>query len=152
MDLPEGMEVGREEGGGELVQAAFAATEMEAEVIQGLLGSGGVPSLLRPTGFTGPQMLGGIAGSAGLLHGHGSQRVMVHAGRLEEARALLAEATIEEEDQELPPEIANARHLESGRGRGPRSFGFVGAYARIYIFGIGFFALAFGVFLLLRAL
>jgi hypothetical protein len=134
---------------GELVQVAFAADEMEAEVIQGLLESSDVPSLLQPTGFNGPQMLGGMAGGAGIVHGHGSQRVMVHAGRIEEARAVLAEAVVDGEEEW--PEIANARHLEGGRGRGPRSLGFVGAYARIYLFGIGFFALAFGIFLLLRA-
>jgi hypothetical protein len=115
-----------------------------------LLESGGVSSLLQPTGFNGPQMLGGMAGAAGILGGAGSQRVMVHAGQIAAARALLAEAAV---DGEEPwPEIANARHLEGGRGRGPRSFGFVGAYARIYLFGIGFFAIAFGIFLLLRML
>jgi hypothetical protein len=136
--------------GGELVQVAFAADEMEAEVIQGLLESGGVPSLLQPTGFNGPQMLGGMAGGAGILDRAGSQRVMVHAGRVETARALLAETAVDGEGEW--PEIANARHLEGGRGRGPRSYGFAGAYARMYLFGIGFFAIAFGIFLLLRAL
>lgn len=151
MDLPEGMEVKGGSDDGELVQAAFAADEIEAEMIQGLLESAGVPSLLQPTGFNGPQMLGGTAGAAGVVHGRGSQRVMVHAGRLEEARALLAESLGEEDEQEWP-EIANARHLDGGSGPSLRIFGVAGAFARIWLFGVAFFAVAFGVFLLLRTL
>jgi hypothetical protein len=151
VDLPEGMEVKGGSDDGELVQAAFAADEIEAEMIQGLLESAGVPSLLQPTGFNGPQMLGGMAGAAGVIHGRGSQRVMVHAGRLEEARALLAEYLGEEDEQEWP-ETANARHLEGGSGPGSRIFAVAGAFARIWLFGAAFFAVAFGVFLLLRAL
>jgi hypothetical protein len=140
------------EGGddGELVEAAFAGDRMEAEVVQGLLESGGIPSLLQPTGLSGPQMLGGLVGAAAMLDRAGAQRVMVHAGRVEEARSLLAVAAVDGEDEW--PGIANSRHLESGRGRGPRIFGIAGAVARTFLVAIVFFALAFGIFLLLRVL
>jgi hypothetical protein len=141
----------REEGdGGELIQAAFAADEIEAEVIQGLLESAGIPSLLQPTGFTGPQMLGGLVGAAAILDRAGSQRVMVYARRIEEARAVLAEAAVNGEDEW--PEFANAGHLDGGGGRGLRNYGFVGACTRIFLVAIGFFALTFAIFLLSRAL
>jgi hypothetical protein len=149
---PDGWREGEIGADAELVQAAFAADEMEAGAIQGLLESSGIPSLLQPTGFNGPNMLGGIAGGAGVVHGRGSQRVMVHAGRLEEAQALLASSLGAEEEEEEWSEIANARHLEGRGERRSRSYGFAGAYARTYLFGIGFFTLAFGIFLLLRAL
>lgn len=140
------------EGGdrGELAEAAFAGNEMEAEVIQGLLESGGIPSLLQSTGFNGPHVLtGGLSGARPDYSG-GSQRVMVHANRLEEAQALLAETLVADEEEEWP-EIANARHLEGRRNRGPRNYGFIGAYARIYAVAIFFFAVVLGLYLLSRA-
>ena len=76
---------------------------------------------------------------------------MVHADRAEEARKLLTEARAE--DEQTAPEPVNARYLEAARGRGPRNYGVMGAYARMYLVAllaiIGF-ALAFGVFMLLR--
>lgn len=134
---------------GSLAQAAFASNGLEAEVIQGLLESAGIPSLLRPTGFNGPQMLGAVAGGAGAVHGGGSQRVMVNADRAQEARALLAESVVEDGEGDWS-EIANAKHLEGGRG--PRNYGYFGAIGRIYLWGFGVMAVAFGVFLLLRLL
>jgi hypothetical protein len=135
-----------DDSGGELLQAAYANDPVEAEMIQGLLGSGGIPSLLQPAGLNGPQL-----GLAGLRPGYGggTQRVMVRANRAEEARALLAETLVENE-AEAWPEIANAKHLEDAAGRKPRGYGLAGAYARIYLWSLGAVALAFGIFLLLR--
>lgn len=129
--------------GGKLVGVAYANDRVEAEMIQGLLGGAGIPSLLRPIGVRGPEI------GVGLLP-RSPHRVMVHADRAEAARRLLAE-TMVEEDQEAEPEIANARYLDEASGRKPRGYGLAGAYARIYLWSLGVLAVAFGVFLLLRA-
>jgi hypothetical protein len=77
--------------------------------------------------------------------------VMVHAHRAEEARKLLADAKVE--DEQTAPEPVNARYLEEARGRGPRNYGVIGAYARMFLVALlamlGF-AVAFGVFMLLH--
>ena len=114
-----------------------------------LLENAGIPSLLEQSGLNvnGPQLGFGLL-PRGL--GGGPQRVMVHASRAEKARALLAETLVESTEEEWP-EIANAEHLEVAGGRKPRSYGLVGAYARIYLWAFGIFAVAFGIFLLLRA-
>jgi hypothetical protein len=76
--------------------------------------------------------------------------VMVHAGQAEEARALLADVLAKNENE--LPEPANARYLEVARGgHKPRSYGLIGAYARICLWGFGLMALAFGIFMLLHA-
>jgi hypothetical protein len=116
---------------------------VEAELIQGLLQSGGIPSALQALGVNGPQLGHGV-----LVNG--PQRVMARADQAEEARALLAETMVEDE-QQAGPEIANARYLEDAAGRKPRGYGLVGAYARIYLWSFVALAVAFGVFLLLRA-
>jgi Putative prokaryotic signal transducing protein len=131
-------------GGDELVGLIYANDQVEAEMIQGLLKDGGIPSLLQPVGINGPQV-----GIGWLNPGGGSRRVMVHANRLEEARALLAETLVEDEGGEWP-ETANARYLEEDRGHKPRDYGLVGAYARSWFWSLGAMAVAFGVFLLLR--
>lgn len=125
-----------------LVEAAYAADLGEAALIQGLLETEGVPSVLRP------------AGVDGLLVGHGilanpPQRVMVHADQVERARTLLADVLAQNE-QEAWPEPVNARYLEDAPRRKLHSYGRIGAYARIYLFSFGAMAVAFGVFLLLR--
>jgi hypothetical protein len=44
---------------GRLVKVAYAQTQMEAEMIQGLLGEHGIPSMLkRAPGFDNPDFLG----------------------------------------------------------------------------------------------
>jgi hypothetical protein len=135
-------------GGERLVEVAYAANAAEGEMIQGLLLNEEIPSILQPVGLAGPQV--GIGAFRSGWTG-GSRRVMVHAGRAEEARTLLAETMVEDEEA-AQPEIANARYLEEAGGdRGPRSYGRGGAYLRIYLWGFGVMALAFGVFLLLRA-
>ncbi len=116
--------------------------------MQGLLENAGIPSLLQSVGLNvdGPQLGFGLLPRG---FGGGPQRLMVHANRAEKARALLAE-TLVEEGEEVPPEIANARHLEDASGRKPREYGLLGAYARIYLWSLGAIAVAFGIFLLLR--
>lgn len=138
---------GREGAAVELVEAAYANDPIEAEMIHGLLESSGIPSLLRPAGLVGP-----ARGLAGLRPGYGggTQRVMVPAARAEAARALLAETLAESEEGDWS-EIANAQHLEAASGGKARGYGAAGAYARMYLVGFGAMAVAFGVFVLLRA-
>lgn len=133
--------------GDELVQIVFANNSVEAEMIQGLLADRGIPSLLGPSGLNGPQL--GF-GTLPLGFDGGSRRVMVRAEQAEEARALLAEMLVEDEEGAWP-EIANAKHLEGSGRRKPRGYGLVGAYARIYLWSFGVLVAAFGIFLLLRA-
>jgi hypothetical protein len=135
-----------ESDGQELVQVAYVGDLAEAEMVRGLLETRGIASLPQPVGINGP-MLG-----FGLLNpGGGSQRVMVRAEQAREAQAVLAEA-LAEGGEEAWPEIANAEHLADAGGRKPRNYGLVGAYARIYLWSIIAMGVAFGVFLLLRAL
>lgn len=143
-------ELGASEGTSEeLVKVAFAHDSVEAEMIKGLLESAGIPSLLQPVGLNVDGPLLGF----GLLprgFGGGPQRVTVHAKRAEEARGLLAE-TLVEESGEARPEIADAEYRAGVGGRKPRDYGVVGAYARSLFWSLCALAVAFGVFLLLRA-
>ncbi len=133
-----------DDGGDELVQVAYAGDLAEAEMIRGLLEANGIVSIQQGVGVNGP-LLG-----FGLLNpGGGSQRVMVRAGQAQEAQALLAE-TVAEGGEEAWPEIANADHLADAGGRRPRNYGLIGAYARIYLWAFVTFAVAFGIFMLLR--
>jgi hypothetical protein len=125
----------------DLVEVMFASSRVEAEMVQGLLESEGVPSMLQATGVNGPQL------GVGLL-AQGPQRVMVRADHADVARALLVEFTAEE-DLDVDG-LANATYLEDARGRGPRNYGIVGAYARIWFWSFVALAAAFGVFLLSR--
>ncbi len=126
----------------ELVQVAFAFNSTEGGLIQGLLESGGIESILQPTGVEGPSI-------GQTLPAPGPQRVMVRAEEAEAAAQLLAE-TLVAEDPEAEPDIANARHLEDAAGKGPRNYGIIGAFARIWLWGLGAMAVAFGVFLALH--
>lgn len=129
----------------ELTEVAWVGDAYEAAMVQALLEESKIPSLQQQVGIDGP-MLG-----YGLLTGAGSRRVMVHAHRVEEARKLLAEAKSEQE--QVAPEPVNARYLDEARGRGPRNYGVIGGYARMYLVAIlacvGF-VLALGVFMLVR--
>ena len=107
-----------------------------------MLEDGGISSFLQPLGVNGPQL--GI----GLLPTN-PQRMMVHADQAEDARILLADTLVENE-QGIWPEIANSSYLEDTGGRKPRGYGLVDAYARIYLWSFVAIAIAFGVFLLLR--
>jgi hypothetical protein len=75
--------------------------------------------------------------------------VMVHADRADRARALL-EATMAEGQQDLP-ESVNSEYLADAEGRKPRDYGLIGGYARAYFWSFAAMALAFAVFMLLRA-
>jgi hypothetical protein len=133
-------------GGDELVGVAHASDRVEAEMIQGLLESAGIPSVLQQVGVDGPSLGYGL-----LSPGGGSRRVMVHANKSEEARAVLAE-TLAEHEQEDWTEAGDSSNPEEPGGRNPRSYGLIGAYARIWAFSLGAMGLAFAVFLLLRLL
>jgi len=114
-------------------------------MIRGVLEAAGIPSMLQQVGFDGAQL------GMGPLPTHGgTQKVMVHAEREEEARALIGE-TLAEADAEIP-ESVNAEYLEEARGRGPRNYGVFGAYGRIYLVSFGVLAAIFLFFLLSRAL
>jgi hypothetical protein len=127
----------------ELVKVAYARNQPEAEMIQGLLESRDIPSVLQSLGVNGPQLGIGLLPTS-------PQRVLVRAEQAEKARVLLAEV-LAEDAQEDWPRTANASNLEDAGGRKPRSYGLVGAYARIYLWSLGIVAVAFGIFLLLRA-
>jgi hypothetical protein len=126
----------------ELVKVAYAGNRPEAEMIQGLLESAGIPSLLQALGVNGPNL------GFGTLPNN-PQRIMVHASQAERARALLAD-TPAAVGQEALPEPVDADFLEGSGGRKPRSYGLIGGYARIYLWSFGIMALAFGIFLLLH--
>jgi hypothetical protein len=82
-------------GGEDWVSVAFANDRAEGDMIQGLLDSAGVASVLQQTGVNGPQL--GI----GLLNpGGGPQRVMVRFDQAEAARALLGEAAVQSEPED----------------------------------------------------
>ena len=126
----------------ELVEVAWVANTYEASIVQALLEESDIPSMQQQVGVDGP-MLG-----YGLLTGAGSRRVMVHAHRAEEARALLADA--EAEDEQTAPEPVNARYLEEAKGRGPRNYGVIGGYARAYFWSFLGMAVLIGIYFLLR--
>jgi Putative prokaryotic signal transducing protein len=131
-------------GRDELVSVAYANDRVEAEMIQGLLESAGIPSVLQPVGVDGPSL------GFGLLNpGGGSRRVMVHAGEAEKAHTLLGETLVENEQEDWA-EVASASNPEDRRRRNPRDYGLIGAYARIWAWSFGIMFLAFAVFLLLR--
>ncbi len=65
---------------GKLVKVAYAQTQMEAEMIQGLLGDHGIPSMLkRAPGFDNPDFLGA-----------GPHQVYVPEAAADDARQALA--------------------------------------------------------------
>jgi hypothetical protein len=128
----------------ELAGVAHANDRVEAEMIQGLLESAGIPSAVRQIGIDGP--LVGI----GLLNpGGGSRRVMVRADRVEAAQAVLAEALVEDERGD-GDEFFDADEPGESRWRKPRNYSLIGAYARIWFWSFTAMGLAFAVFLLLR--
>jgi hypothetical protein len=127
--------------GADLVEVMFASNRVEAEMVQGLLESEGVPSLLQATGVNGPQLGVGLSPQS-------PQRVMVRAEHADLARRLLGETGMEE-DLNVGG-LANAAYLDEARGRGPRSYGVIGAYARIWFWSFAAFAIAFGIFMLAR--
>jgi hypothetical protein len=128
----------------ELVEIAFVGDEAEAMMIQALLEEHGIPSLQQQVAPSGPQLGYGLMNPGG-----GARRVMVHAQRADQARSLVAAARAE---HEALPEPVNAEYLADAQsGRKPRSYGLIGAYARIYLVSFGAMAMIFAAYLLLRA-
>lgn len=119
----------------------FAPNRTEAEMVQGLLESEGIPSLLQATGVNGPQLGVGLSPRS-------PQRVMVRAEHADVARRLLAETGTEEGFD--VDELANAAYLGKAKGRGPRSYGVIGAYASIWLWSFAVLAVTFGIFMLAR--
>jgi hypothetical protein len=68
---------------------------------------------------------------------------MVRATTADAARRLLAEATAGDG-------LDAAEDWGQTKGRGPQTYGFVGAYARIWFWSLAALGVAFGVFLLGR--
>jgi hypothetical protein len=137
--------------GEEMVEVAFARDQVQGEMLQGLLETEGIRSMLQPTGINGRQVGYGVLYAG---YGGGAQRVMVWESDAEAASALLAGALVEEEPEGADlSELANSQHLEAAAGgRRPRGYGLAGGYARIWFWSLAAMAAAFGVFLLLRAL
>jgi Putative prokaryotic signal transducing protein len=130
--------------GEDLIGVAFADDRAEGDMIQGLLDTAGIPSVLQQLGVDGPRL--GI----GLLNpGGGSQRVMVRSEQAEAARAVLAGVVMPSEPEEWVEGEISPQMKETG-GRAPRNYGLIGAYGRIWTWSLAAMMLAFGVFLLLR--
>jgi hypothetical protein len=101
-----------------LVVVATARDPVEAAVLKGMLDDVGIPCCLLP-------------------EQDAPRELLVSAGRLEEARAVLIDAMTELEDQGTAAIRASERRLEySGPGRKPRGYGEFGAYARIYLWSL----------------
>ncbi len=130
--------------GEELVGVARANDRVEAEMIQGLLESAGIPSAVRQTGIDGP-----LVGVGLLSPGGGSRQVMVRADRVEAAQAVLTETLVEAEQGDWD-EFSDAEEPGESRWRKPRNYSLIGAYARIWFWSFTAMGLAFAVFLLLR--
>jgi len=68
----------------DLVRLTVVPSEMEAEILRGLLTEAGIPSMQRPTDFAAGALDGATPGG-------GAREVLVHLGNLESARELIAE-------------------------------------------------------------
>jgi hypothetical protein len=76
--------------GGRLVKVGFGRTQVEAEMLRGILSEAGIPSVLKRTrGFDTPEFLAS-----------GPHDVFVNAGDAIRAREVLAETMVADEDQE----------------------------------------------------
>lgn len=94
--------------GGRMVKVAFARTQPEAEMLQGLLTEAGIPSMLkRSIGFDNPDFLPS-----------GPRDVMVRADSAKRAREVLADVMIEDERDEVA-ELEEERRLARGETGGP---------------------------------
>jgi len=102
---------GGDEGGGgggggngeRMVKVAFARTQPEAEMLQGLLTEAGIPSMLkRSGGFDNPEFLP-----------NGPRDVLVRADSATRAREVLADVMIEDEGDEAT-ELEEERRLARG--------------------------------------
>jgi Putative prokaryotic signal transducing protein len=90
-------------GGGRFVKVAFARTQPEAEMLQGLLSEVGIPSMLKRSGaFDNPDFLAA-----------GPRDVYVAAELAKRAREVLADTMIEDERDEQA-ELEEERRLARG--------------------------------------
>ncbi|HWJ41869.1 MAG TPA: DUF2007 domain-containing protein [Solirubrobacterales bacterium] len=90
-------------GGGPMVKVAFARTEPEAEMLQGLLAEADIPSLLkRSAGFDNPEFLPS-----------GPRDVYVSQAHAKRARQVLADVLVENEGDEMA-ELEEERRLARG--------------------------------------
>lgn len=114
-------------------------------MIQALLESAGIPSMVHQVGIDGPQLGYGLLNPSG-----GWRRVLVRAEHAEAARALLSENEVPAD----PDDWAGADFPaeEEAAGRGPRNYNLIGGYARIWAWSVAAMALAFGAFALSRML
>ncbi|MGB7684480.1 MAG: hypothetical protein WBL45_01705 [Solirubrobacterales bacterium] len=77
-------------GGGKLIKVAFARTQPEAEMMQGLLSESGIPSVLkRSRGFDNPDFFAA-----------GPHDVFVNSEMAQKARGVLADTMLESEAEE----------------------------------------------------
>jgi hypothetical protein len=96
-------------GGGPLVKVAFARNQAEAEMFQGLLSEGGVPSILkRSGGFDNPDFLAA-----------GPHDVFVNSDHARKARELLADTMVETEADERAELEGEAARRRSGDQTSP---------------------------------
>jgi len=90
-------------GGGKLVKVAFARNQAEAEMIQGLLLEGDIPSVLkRSRGFDAPEFMAA-----------GPHDVLVDSSHAQKAKALLAD-TITENESDEEAELREEARLRHG--------------------------------------
>jgi hypothetical protein len=90
-------------GGGKLVKVAFARNQVEAEMIQGLLSEGGIPSILkRARGFDAPEFMAA-----------GPHDVLVDSSHAQKAKTLLAD-TITENEVDEEAELREEAQLRHG--------------------------------------
>jgi hypothetical protein len=90
-------------GGGPMVKVAFARTQPEAEMLQGLLAEADIPSLLkRSAGFDNPDFLPS-----------GPRDIFVSQAHAKRARQVLADVLVEDEGDEMT-ELEEERRLARG--------------------------------------
>jgi hypothetical protein len=90
-------------GGGPMVKVAFARTQPEAEMLQGLLAEADIPSLLkRSAGFDNPDFLPS-----------GPRDVFVSQAHAKRAKQVLADVLVENEGDEMA-EMEEERRLARG--------------------------------------
>lgn len=90
-------------GGGKLIKVAFARNQAEAEMLQGLLLEGGIPSVLkRSRGFDAPEFMAA-----------GPHDVLVDSSHAQKAKTVLAD-TITENESDEEAELREEARLRRG--------------------------------------
>lgn len=97
---------GGDGNGGRLVKVGFGRTQVEAEMLRGILSEAGIPSVLKRTmGFDTPEFFAS-----------GPHDVFVNVGDAVRAREVLAETMVVDEDQERQ-ELEEERRFARGETR-----------------------------------